>query len=104
MISNSESLLTVFLIFASLKDLKAPLVNWVMKETETVHSFDAGNGSIIPWQWQNIHDETDVCFKKKERMQTPTGIISVAEFRLKSEKNAAFFCVPWLQSVANFTE
>lgn len=43
-------LLTVFLIFASLKDLEAPLVNRVVKETEAVDSFDnsTGNCSIIP--------------------------------------------------------
>lgn len=45
-------LLTVFLIFAPLKDLKAPLVNRVMKETEAVDSFDGGTrqGGIMTWQ------------------------------------------------------
>lgn len=41
---------TVFLIFASLKDLKAPLVNRVMKEAEAVNSFDdgTGDGGVVP--------------------------------------------------------
>lgn len=41
---------TVFLIFASLKDLKAPLVNRVMKEAEAVDSFDdgTGDGGVVP--------------------------------------------------------
>lgn len=38
-------LLTVFLIFASLKDLKAPLVNRVVEETEAVNSFDNSTGN-----------------------------------------------------------
>lgn len=42
--------LTVFLVFASLKDLEAPLVNRVVKETEAVDCFDNSTGErgVIP--------------------------------------------------------
>lgn len=46
----SQTLLTVFLIFASLEDLQAPLVNRVVQETEAVDRFDHGAGDrcVVP--------------------------------------------------------
>lgn len=46
----NQTLLTVFLIFASLEDLQAPLVNRVVQETEAVDRFDHGAGDrcVVP--------------------------------------------------------